>query len=99
MVAITILAFHRLLIDARYDYIRVARPKTVDLNQLLEFQDYHVPKGWKTIAGIYTTLQDKHVFTEPDRFDPDRFGPERSEDGRQENSYVPQGGGTIEGHR
>ena len=30
---------------------------------------------------------------------PDRFGPDREEDRRQENSYIPQGGGPMEGHR
>lgn len=64
-----------------------------------EFHGYHVPKGWKAVGCIYTTMQDANVFSNPDQFDPDRFGPDRAEDHRKENSYIPQGGGPMEGHR
>lgn len=64
-----------------------------------EFQGYHVPKDWKAMGGIYTTMQDSRVFAHAEQFDPDRFGPDRAEDRQHENSYVPQGGGPMEGHR
>ena len=64
-----------------------------------EYQDYNVPKDWKAMGGIYTTMQDSDTFTNPDQFDPDRFGPVRAEHLRQENSYVPHRGGSMEGHR
>lgn len=64
-----------------------------------DFHSYHVPQGWKAVGGIYTTMQDTHAFTNPQQFDPDRFRPDRAEDRRYENSYVPHGGGSKEGHR
>ena len=64
-----------------------------------EFEGYRVPAGWKAIGGIFTTMQDRSVFKEPQRFDPDRFGPDRAEGQDSENAYVPQGGGAMEGHR
>jgi cytochrome P450 len=64
-----------------------------------EYEGYHVPKGWKAAGGIYTTMQAWHVFNQPTVFDPDRFNNERAEHLRAENSYIPQGGGSMEGHR
>ena len=65
----------------------------------LEYNGFHIPEGWKATGGIYTTMQDGSVFSRPDVFDPDRFGPERVEADTKENSYIPQGGGPVEGHR
>jgi cytochrome P450 len=65
----------------------------------LDYNDYHITVGWKATGGIYTTMQDTSVFTNPDVFDPDRFGPERAEDQQKDNSYIPHGGGSMEGHR
>jgi cytochrome P450 len=65
----------------------------------VDYREYHIPNGWKATGGIYTTMQDTGVFTNPAVFDPDRFGPERAEDQRKANSYIPQGGGPMEGHR
>ena len=76
--------YHRIFAATFFD--RVTEP--------FEFQGYQVPKGWKAVGGIYATMQDTEVFTNPDR-----FGPGRAEDLRQENSYIPQGGGPMDGHR
>ncbi len=70
-----------------------------NVTQPFEYGGYHVPEGWKATGGIYTTMQAPHVFTKPRHFDPDRFGPDRAEDQKQGNSYIPQGGGSMEGHR
>ena len=69
------------------------------VTESFEFQNYRVPKDWKALGGIYTTMQDSEVFTRPDLFDPDRFGSSRGEGIDHVNSYVPQGGGPMEGHR
>ena len=62
------------------------------------FDGHLVPRGWKVIGCIASTLLDERTFPEPDAFDPDRFLPERF---RQlpPNSWVPHGGGTQQGHR
>ena len=69
------------------------------VTESLEYNGFHIPEGWKATGGIYTTMQDGSVFSRPDVFDPDRFGPERVEADTKENSYIPQGGGPVEGHR
>jgi cytochrome P450 len=65
----------------------------------VEYNGYQIPGGWKAIGGIFTTMQDNSVFTHPRLFDPERFSPERAEDQKKPNSYIPQGGGPMEGHR
>lgn len=80
---------HRIFASTFFDWV----------TEPFEFHEFHVPKGWRAAGGIYTTMQDTEVYTKPAFFDPDRFGPERAEDRREENSYVPQGGGPMEGHR
>lgn len=65
----------------------------------IEYNGYRIPKGWKAIGGLYTTMQDKNIYTKPDQFDPDRFSQVRNEGADHENSFIPQGGGAIEGHR
>lgn len=65
----------------------------------LEYRTFLVPQGWKATGAIYATMQDTNVFREPERFDPDRFGPERAEDRGAKNAYIPQGGGSMDGHR
>ena len=64
-----------------------------------DYQDYHIPKGWKATGGIYTTMQDADAFAHPDQFNADRFRPDGPENGLQDKGYVPQGGGSMEGHR
>lgn len=65
----------------------------------VEYNGFHIPEGWKATGGIYTTMQDESVFSDPGVFDPDRFAPGRVEDQTKENSYIAQGGGPVEGHR
>jgi len=72
---------------------------TARIKEPIHYLGYSVPKDWRAYGGIFTTMQDENVFTRPDEFDPDRFGPDRTEDTKQENSYIPQGGGPREGHR
>ena len=81
--------YHRVFASTFFD--RVSQP--------FQYREFHVPEGWKAVGGIYTTMQDTNVFSQPDLFDPDRFGPGRGEDQRHKNSYVPQGGGPEAGHR
>jgi cytochrome P450 len=64
-----------------------------------EFGGMRVPAGWKAVAALHTAMQDPAVFRDPDRFDPDRFAPERAEHTARPNSYVPHGGGPVDGHR
>ncbi len=69
------------------------------VTESVEYNGFDIPQGWKATGGIYTTMQDESVFSRPDFFDPDRFGPERVEAHAKDNSYIPQGGGPMEGHR
>ncbi|MBW4688159.1 MAG: cytochrome P450 [Komarekiella atlantica HA4396-MV6] len=63
-----------------------------------EFQNFRIPKGWGAVAGIHTTMHIPQVFSEPQSFKPCRFAPENFA-ALPENSYVPQGGGSKDGHR
>ena len=69
------------------------------VTESVEYNGFDIPQGWKATGGIYTTMQDESVFSRPDFFDPDRFGPARVEAHAKDNSYIPQGGGPMEGHR
>lgn len=68
------------------------------VKQDCEFHNFDIPKGWGAVAGIHTTMQMPHVFSEPQTFKPCRFAPENLAT-LPENSYVPQGGGPRDGHR
>lgn len=73
--------------------------RTVSVTEPFEVAGYRVPAGWRAVAGIYTTMHQEGVFTQPERFEPERFLPGREEHRRRPNSYVPHGGGPAEGHR
>ncbi len=68
------------------------------VKQDCEFQNFHIPKGWGAVGGIHTTMHLPQVFPEPKSFQPCRFARENS-GALPENSYVPHGGGSKEGHR
>jgi cytochrome P450 len=57
-----------------------------------EYGGYLIPKDWRAVGVIHSTLMDGKSFPDPDRFDPDR--PMRPD------AWVPHGGGTPPGgHR
>lgn len=64
-----------------------------------QFKGYRIPKGWKAVAAIYPVMHDEKVFPEPTRFDPDRFSAERGEMKKDPQTWVPHGGGPVDGHR
>lgn len=68
------------------------------VKQDCEFQNFHIPKGWRAVGGIHTTMHLPQVFPEPKSFQPCRFARENI-GALPENSYVPHGGGSPEGHR
>jgi len=79
---------------ARRQVVPFARVK-----QDCELAGFRIPKGWKAVAGLNTSIQDAIGFSEPERFDPDRFTPGRFDLARQPTPYVVHGGGTHDGHR
>lgn len=80
---------HRIFASTMFD--RVA--------ESFEYAGFQVRKGWNATVGIYSTMQDSEVYTRPESYDPDRFSSARGEESKKENSYVPQGGGPVDGHR
>lgn len=64
-----------------------------------ELDGYRIPRGWKAVAALHSTMRDEQAFARPERFDPGRFAPERRELERQPAGYVAHGGGTHQGHR
>ncbi|XP_051179575.1 cytochrome P450 716A1 isoform X2 [Lolium perenne] len=55
----------------------------------IEYQGYHIPKGWKVFAAQSVTHMDSHFFHEPSKFDPSRF-----EKLIPPYCYMPFGGGS-----
>ena len=68
------------------------------VKQDCEFNNFYIPKGWRAVGGIHTTMHLPQVFSEPESFQPCRFAREKRE-ALPENSYIPHGGGSREGHR
>ncbi|CAO2148984.1 unnamed protein product [Urochloa humidicola] len=62
------------------------RSATKDLN----YQGYHIPKGWKVFAAQSITHLDSRFFNEPTKFDPSRFEKRSS---IPPYSFLPFGGG------
>ena len=62
------------------------------VKQDCEFHNFHIPKGWRAVGGIHTTMHLPEVFPKPESFQPCRFAREKRE-ALPENSYVPHGGG------
>ncbi|OQU83878.1 cytochrome P450 716B1 [Sorghum bicolor] len=56
----------------------------------IEYQGYHIPKGWKVFAAQSITHMDSRFFTEPTKFDPSRFEKRSS---IPPYSFLPFGGG------
>ncbi|XP_024318460.1 cytochrome P450 716B1 isoform X2 [Brachypodium distachyon] len=54
----------------------------------IEYQGYHIPKGWKVFAAQSVTHMDAQIFHEPHNFDPTRF-----EKFVPPYCYMPFGGG------
>jgi len=64
----------------------------------LELDGFHIRAGWKGAGAIWATLQDGATFREPTQFKDDRLG-DASLGALPDNAFVPQGGGTPDGHR
>jgi len=69
------------------------------VKQDCELAGFRIPKGWKAVAALNTTIRDALGFSQPERFDPDRFAPGRFDPSRQATPYVVHGGGPHDGHR
>ncbi|KAI4994784.1 hypothetical protein ZWY2020_034687 [Hordeum vulgare] len=54
----------------------------------IEYQGYHIPKGWKVFAAQSVTHMDSQFFHEPNKFNPSRF-----DKSSPPYSYMPFGGG------
>ncbi|VAH87118.1 cytochrome P450 716A1 [Triticum aestivum] len=54
----------------------------------IEYQGYHIPKGWKVFAAQSVTHMDSQFFHEPNKFNPSRF-----EKSAPPYCYMPFGGG------
>ncbi|KAM0931550.1 hypothetical protein ACQ4PT_000290 [Festuca glaucescens] len=54
----------------------------------IEYQGYHIPKGWKVFAAQSVTHMDSHFFHEPRKFYPSRF-----DKSLPPYCYMPFGGG------
>ncbi|OEL29913.1 Beta-amyrin 28-oxidase [Dichanthelium oligosanthes] len=57
----------------------------------IEYQGYHIPKGWKVFAAQSITHLDSKFFNEPTKFDPSRFEKRSS---IPPYSFLPFGGGS-----
>ncbi|KAF7051565.1 hypothetical protein CFC21_059795 [Triticum aestivum] len=57
----------------------------------IEFDGYHIPKGWQVIWTAIATHMDPSIFHEPAKFDPSRFQSQSSV--TPPCSFVPFGGG------
>jgi cytochrome P450 len=66
--------------------------------QDLEIDGLHIRKGWKGTGAIWATLQDGSTFRDPTVFRDDRLGDDAVA-ALPHNAFVPQGGGTPDGHR
>jgi len=64
----------------------------------LEVDGYAIRAGSKGAGAIWATLQDGATFTDPTAFKADRLGDDAFK-ALPANAFVPQGGGTVEGHR
>ena len=64
----------------------------------LELDGYAIRAGWKGAGAIWATLQDGTTFTDPTTFKDDRLT-DAAFKALPANAFVPQGGGTTEGHR
>uniref|UniRef100_A0A453IW13 Cytochrome P450 716B1 n=1 Tax=Aegilops tauschii subsp. strangulata TaxID=200361 RepID=A0A453IW13_AEGTS len=54
----------------------------------IEYQGYHIPKGWKVFTAQSVTHMDSQFFHEPNKFNPSRF-----EKSAPPYCYMPFGGG------
>jgi cytochrome P450 len=84
--------------EVRRYYPLVATTLFASAKETCEFGGYLIPKGWKAIGAIATSLHYPKTFRDPDRFDPDRFAPENAAP-LPPNSYVAHGAGAPQGHR
>jgi cytochrome P450 len=57
-----------------------------------------IPQGCLVMMAVYESNLDP-VFTAPQKFDPERFSPERDERRRAPDAFMPQGAGTLTGHK
>jgi cytochrome P450 len=64
----------------------------------LELEGYAIRAGWKGAGAIWATLQDGTTFTDPAVFRGDRLC-DGAVSALPGNAFVPQGGGSPEGHR
>jgi len=64
----------------------------------LEIDGLAIRAGWKGAGAIWATLQDGATFRDPTTFKGDRLGDDAMA-ALPHNAFVPQGGGTPEGHR
>jgi retinoid hydroxylase len=64
----------------------------------LELDGLAIRAGWKGAGAIWATLQDGSTFADPTKFRGDRLGDDAVA-ALPGNAFVPQGGGSPEGHR
>jgi cytochrome P450 len=64
----------------------------------LELDGYSIKAGWKGIGAIWPSLQDGATFADPTAFKADRLADDAVK-ALPEGAFVPQGGGSMEGHR
>ena len=66
--------------------------------QDLELDGYAIRAGWKGAGAIWATLRDGTTFADPTAFRADRLD-DAALRALPDNAFVPQGGGTSDGHR
>ncbi len=64
----------------------------------LEYEGHAIRAGWKAVGAIWPTLQDAATFPDPSTFRAERLT-DAALAALPSNAFVPQGGGSPEGHR
>ena len=64
-----------------------------------EFAGYTVPEGWQVFWGIRSSHIRPEVYRAPETFDPSRFDPPRDEHRAHPHAFVPNGAGSVTGHK